>query len=199
MVSKNQQLFFFCYFQILLHYVFIVPHFTIESADNNVILSIQQHFFNAINIMVLYNTNVYRLRVDSYPSKLLPLLYNADLHSNVMVLLEVRVQLSSVAHNGNTWRLMVARGALYLAVDCQIIDNIPKPTRSCASAWHRARAIRIAERNRKRRLLSWPRWRDPQQRNTTIDTLLAFSHSCTPTRTFIGPRSAHLHMHRRVG
>lgn len=106
---------------------------------------------------------------------------------------------SRAAHNGNTRRLMVARGALCSAVDCQIIDNIPKPTRSCASAQHRARAIRIeAERNRKRRLLPW---RDPQQRNTTIDTLLAFSHSCAPTRTFIEPQPAHLRMplHRRVG
>lgn len=40
---------------------------------------------------------------------------------------------SSVARNGNTRRLMVARGALCPTVDCQIIDNIPKPTRSCAS------------------------------------------------------------------
>jgi len=156
--------------------------------------------------MVLRNANVYGLRLDwewLHLSRLtLPLVQDADLHSNFMVLCWKREynSQSSVARNGNTRRLMVARAALCPAVDCQIIDNIPKPTRSCASARHRARAIRLAKRNRKRsKLLSR---RDPaQQRNTTIDTLLAFSHSCTPTRTFIGLWSTHLHMllHRRVG
>lgn len=113
-----------------------------------------------------------------------------------MALLEARGEhnsQSSVARNGNTQAVngrREGRRARRSVVKLSIIslnqqDHAPVPG-------HRARAIRIAERNRKRRLL--PR-RDPQQRNTTIDTLLdGFSHSCAPIRTFIGPRPAHLHM-----
>lgn len=81
---------------------------------------------------------------------------------------------TSAARNGNTRWLMMARVALCPAVDCQIIDNIAKPTRSCAVARHRARTMRIVEQNRKRRLLPG---NSATRSNETRRPIFAFSHS----------------------
>lgn len=82
-------------------------------------------------------------------------------------------------------RLMAAREASCPAVDCQIIDNIPKPTRSCAgtgiSVSMPVLDARESDANRRAkpqaRQIITRRWRDPQQRNT--------KHDAVDTRVFV--------------
>jgi len=88
--------------------------------------------------MVLRNANVYGLRLDwewlhlSRPT--LPLLYKMLICTLILWFCWKREHnsQSSVARNGNTRRLMVARGALCPAVDCQIKSN--KEMRQCPAS-----------------------------------------------------------------
>lgn len=106
--------------------------------------------------------------------------------------LEARVHNSNreraLPRNGNARSLMVARVALRPAVDCQIIDNTPKPTRSCAGARASGSGETASAYYYTRR------WRDSQQLETRRSTLAR-----APIQTFIGPRLAHLHARRTPG